>query len=108
MLTFATLENSRPPVKEFMLTMAVQSLGLFLLTYVGLLSTGVLPVPARAYRYIPLVATSIVGATGPVSMRGVSCRTSAAGIMRAICGARNTLNGAGSTFTGAGVATREM
>ena len=57
MLTFATLENSRPPVKEFMLTMAVQSLGLFLLTYVGLLSTGVLPVPARAYRYIPLVAT---------------------------------------------------
>jgi TonB family protein len=57
MLTFATLENSRPPVKEFMLTMAVQSLGLFLLTYVGLLSTGVLPVPSRAYRYIPLVAT---------------------------------------------------
>jgi TonB family protein len=57
MLTFATLENSRPPVKEFMLTMAVQSLGLFLLTYVGLLSTGVLPVPSRAYQYIPLVAT---------------------------------------------------
>jgi TonB family protein len=55
MLTFATLENSRPPVKEFLLTMAVQSLGLFLLTYVGLLSTGVLPVPSRAYRYIPLV-----------------------------------------------------
>src|SRR6266581_4300393 len=57
MLTFATLENGRPPVKEFMLTMAVQSLGLFLLTYVGLLSTGVLPVPSRAYRYIPLVVT---------------------------------------------------
>jgi TonB family protein len=57
MLTFATLENSRPPVKEFMVTMAVQGLGLFLLTYVGLLSTGVLPVPSRAYRYIPLVST---------------------------------------------------
>ena len=57
MLTFATLENSRLPVKEFMVTMAVQGLGLFLLTYVGLLSTGVLPVPSRAYRYIPLVST---------------------------------------------------
>ena len=57
MLTFATLENSRPPVKEFMVTMAVQGLGLFLLTYVGLLSTGTLPVPSRAYRYIPLVST---------------------------------------------------
>jgi TonB family protein len=57
MLTFATLENSRPPVKEFMVTMAVQGLGLFLLTYVGLLSTGVLPVPSREYRYIPLVST---------------------------------------------------
>jgi TonB family protein len=57
MLTFATLESGRPPVKEFILTMAVQTLGLFLLTYVGLLSTGVLPVPSRAYRYIPLIAT---------------------------------------------------
>lgn len=56
-ITFSMLPDRRPPWKEFMLTMGVQCIGLFLLTWVGAMFTGVLPAPVHAYHFIQLVAT---------------------------------------------------
>src|SRR5690242_158977 len=54
---FAMLPYRRPPWKEFVLTMGLQSLALFLLIWLGVMNLAVLDPPAHDYHFIRLVET---------------------------------------------------
>ena len=54
---FSMLPYRRPPWREFVLTMAVQGIGVFLLIWAGVLNLGVLPNPVHDYHFIRLVDT---------------------------------------------------
>jgi TonB family protein len=54
---FSLLPYRRPPWREFILIMGLQSLGLFLLTWLGMLNPGVLPDPVHDYHFVRLVDT---------------------------------------------------
>ena len=54
---FSLLPYRRPPWKEFVLTMGVQSLALFLLVWLGVLNLAVLDPPIHDYHFIRLVET---------------------------------------------------
>jgi len=54
---FSLLPERRPPWKEFVLTMGLQSLALFALVWLGVLNLSVLPAPVHDYHFIRLVET---------------------------------------------------
>jgi TonB family protein len=54
---FALLPYRRPPWKEFVLTLGVQCIGLFLLSWVGVLHMATLAPPEHDYHFIRLVET---------------------------------------------------
>jgi TonB family protein len=54
---FSLLPDRQPPWKQFVLTMGVQSLALFLLVWLGVLNLGVLEPPLHDYHFIRLVET---------------------------------------------------
>jgi TonB family protein len=54
---FSMLPYRRPPWREFLLIMGVQGIGVFLLTWAGVLNQGVLPTPVHDYHFIRLVDT---------------------------------------------------
>jgi len=54
---FSMLPYRRPPWKEFVLTMGVQSIALFLLVWLGVLNMAVLDPPTHDYHFIRLVDT---------------------------------------------------
>jgi TonB family protein len=54
---FSLLPDRQPPWKQFVLTMGVQSLALFLLVWLGVLNLAVLDPPVHDYHFIRLVET---------------------------------------------------
>src|SRR6266849_1681460 len=54
---FSLLPERRPPWKEFVVTMGVQSLALFAFIWLGVLNLSVLPAPVHDYHFIRLVDT---------------------------------------------------
>jgi TonB family protein len=54
---FSLLPYRRPPWKEFVLTLGVQGLGLFLLAWAAVLNSAVLDPPAHDYHFMRLVET---------------------------------------------------
>ena len=54
---FSLLPYRRPPWREFILTMGVQGIAVFLLIWFGVLNLGVLPTPVHDYHFIRLVET---------------------------------------------------
>ena len=54
---FSMLPYRRPPWKEFLLIIGLQSIGLFLLAWVGVLNMGLVPDPVHDYHFIGLVDT---------------------------------------------------
>ncbi len=56
-IPFSLLPYRRPPWKEFILIMGLQSIALFLLAWVGVLHLAVLPSPNRDYHFVRLVDT---------------------------------------------------
>ena len=54
---FSLLPYRRPPWKEFVLIIGLQCIGLFLLTWVGVLNMGLVPDPVHDYHFIGLVDT---------------------------------------------------
>ena len=54
---FSLLPERRPPWKEFVVTMGVQSLALFAFIWLGVLNLSVLPAPVHDYHFIRLVET---------------------------------------------------
>lgn len=54
---FSMLPYRRPPWKEFLLIIGLQCIGLFLLTWVGVLNMGLVPDPVHDYHFIGLVDT---------------------------------------------------
>jgi TonB family protein len=56
-IPFSLLPYRRPPWKEFVLTMGVQSLALFAFVWLGVLNLSVLPAPVHDYHFIRLVDT---------------------------------------------------
>ena len=54
---FSLLPDRQPPWKQFVLTMGVQSLALFLLVWLGVLNLAVLDPPLHDYHFIRLVET---------------------------------------------------
>jgi TonB family protein len=54
---FSMLPYRRPPWKQFLLVVGLQSIGLFLLTWVGVLNMGLVPDPVHDYHFIGLVDT---------------------------------------------------
>ena len=54
---FSLLPDRRPPWKEFMLTMGVQGLALFVFAWAAVLNLAVLDQPVHDYHFIRLVET---------------------------------------------------
>lgn len=54
---FSLLPSQRPPWKEFVLTMGLQGLGLFILVWAAVLNLAVLEPPVHDYHFIQLVET---------------------------------------------------
>src|SRR4029077_8646821 len=54
---FSLLPNRRPPWKEFVLTMGLQGLALFVFAWAAVLNLGVLDQPVHYYHFIRLVET---------------------------------------------------
>jgi TonB family protein len=54
---FSLLPDRRPPWKQFVLTMGVQSIALFVLAWAAVLNLGVLEPPVHDYHFIQLVET---------------------------------------------------
>jgi TonB family protein len=55
--TFGLLPERRPPWKEFLLTMGVQGIALFILAWAAVLNLAILDPPAHDYHFIQLVET---------------------------------------------------
>jgi len=56
-ISFSLLPYRRPPWKEFVLIMGLQSIALFLLAWIGVLHLAALPSPIRDYHFVRLVET---------------------------------------------------
>ncbi len=54
---FSLLPDRRPPWKQFMLTMGVQGIALFVLAWAAVLNLAVLDQPVRDYHFVRLVET---------------------------------------------------
>ena len=68
---FSLLPDRRPPWKEFILTMGLQGIGLFLLAWAAVLNLAVLDQPVRDYHFIRLVETPPVENHEPAPVRQI-------------------------------------
>jgi TonB family protein len=68
---FSLLPDRRPPWKEFMLTMGLQGVGLFVLAWAAVLNLAVLDQPVHDYHFIQLVETPPIENHEPAPVRQI-------------------------------------
>ena len=66
---FSLLPDRRPPWKEFVLTMGLQGVALFVLAWAAVLNLAVLEAPIHDYHFIRLVETPPVVNHKPAPVR---------------------------------------
>lgn len=68
---FSLLPERRPPWKEFVLTMGLQGIGLFILAWAAVLNLAVIDQPAHDYHFIQLVETPPVENHEPAPVKEI-------------------------------------
>src|ERR1700687_4384870 len=68
---FSLLPDRRPPWKQFILTMGLQGIGLFVLAWAAVLNLAVLDQPVHDYHFIRLVETPPVENHEPAPARQI-------------------------------------